>query len=128
MDLLDNQKFDSRFKVNSDASDKDRSKSKSKSNESTKTEPDKSFLQNKNSNFKCHCCGSPDHSPSTCPLKDKIDRSAWFKETGCKPTAKPAHAQTKSDKFRRKSRFIRRTVRSRENRDAAEPVCFRNGI
>ena len=29
-------------------------------------------------------------------MKSKIDRSAWFVDTGKKPTAKPAHAQTNS--------------------------------
>lgn len=98
IDLLDNRKFDSRFKANAETSEKDRSKSKSKSTESNSKSSGTTLVQNKNSNsnFKCHCCGSPDHSPSSCPMKSKIDRSAWFIDTGKKPTAKPAHAQTES--------------------------------
>lgn len=94
IDLLENRQWDSRPKNHSESSDQDRPRSKSRSTEAMKTKAATILNQQKSPEFKCHCCGSPDHTPSNCPLKDKIDQSMWFKETGKKPNAKAAHAQT----------------------------------
>ena len=96
IDLLDSRKLDSNFKSQASTLDK-ASKSKSNPTEKDKKKPETSFTQNKTSTFKCHCCGSPDHTPSNCPLKDKVPRSEWFKETGRKPSNKPSHTQTDSN-------------------------------
>ena len=68
-----------------------------KPTDKVKKKPETSFTQNKTSSFKCHWCGSTNHAPSNCPLKDKVPHSEWFKETGHKPSNKPSHTQTDSN-------------------------------
>ena len=100
--MLGDQKLDSNFKSNTNGSGKSSSSSSSNRSKSKPTDKKKksesNLAQTKSTLFKCHCCSSPNHTPLNCPLKDKVSRSDWFKETGKKPTAKSnSHAQTKDD-------------------------------
>ena len=100
IDMLDSQKLDTYIKSNKTALEKSTSPSSSmpeSKSADNKKKSESNFTQNKSKPFKCHCYGSPDQTPSNCPLKDKVSHSEWFKETGRKPTTSNSHTQTKDD-------------------------------
>jgi len=77
IDILDNHKVDDAYK------DYQKSQEKFKSKETEQEgKPETSFAQ---SQVKCYCCGDPAHKSPGCPLRNKVARDDWFKETGVVP-------------------------------------------
>ncbi len=79
-DQLYNHKFDNNGKSRSNQQqrgEKDKDKDKDQSSESVGAGTETSFVQN-NSSYRCFICGSPDHSKSKCPHKDRPKDKWWI--------------------------------------------------
>ena len=74
IDLLDTHRLSNKKSTSTDKEkDNGKNKSKPKSADTQKSTHATNLAQSKKSDFKCHCCSSPDHTPSNCPLKSKVD-------------------------------------------------------